>query len=49
MVVRLPVAEDHTPTIIDADLDPDVVVPDAESGDGPTGDGSAGRDAEVHP
>ena len=49
MVVRLPVTEDPTPAVIDADLDSDVVVPDAESGDGSGGDGSGGRDAEVHP
>ncbi len=30
MVVRLPLPDDHTPTIIDADLDADVVVPDAD-------------------
>ena len=28
MVVRLPLPDDHTPSIIDADLDADVVVPD---------------------
>ncbi len=30
MVVRLPAPVDHTPTIIDADLDEDVAVPDDE-------------------
>jgi two-component system sensor histidine kinase KdpD len=49
MVVRLPVAEDPTPTIIDADLDSDVVVPDTGADRGPAGHGTGGRDAEVHP
>jgi two-component system sensor histidine kinase KdpD len=30
LVVRLPAPVDHTPTIIDADLDDDVVVPDEQ-------------------
>ena len=32
MVVRLPAPDDHTATIIDADLDEDVVVPDTDPG-----------------
>ncbi len=49
MVVRLPASEDHTPTIIDADLDSDVVVPDEEPLGGSTGDRSGGQDTGVRP
>jgi len=48
LVVRLPAPVDHTPTIIDADLDEDVVVPD-EVGDDVGADGSDGSDVEVTP
>jgi two-component system sensor histidine kinase KdpD len=50
MVVRLPVADDPTPGIIDADLDADVVVPDGETAPPrPVDDGAGDRDAGVRP
>jgi two-component system sensor histidine kinase KdpD len=49
MVVRLPVSEDHTPTIIDADLDSDVVVPDEGTSDGSNGGRSGDHGTEVRP
>ena len=51
LVVRLPGPVDRTPTIIDADLEPDVVVPDDDS-DGGDRDQRRDRrpdDAPVHP
>jgi len=46
----LPVADDPTPGIIDADLDADVVVPDGETAPPrPVDDGAGDRDAGVRP
>jgi two-component system sensor histidine kinase KdpD len=49
LVVRLPVPVDRTPTIIDADVESDVVAPDpAEDGSGDADDAPV-DDAQVHP
>ncbi len=53
LVVSLPLPEDHTPTIIDADLDGDVVVPDTDDTDDTdvsgTDTGGGDRGAQVRP
>jgi len=53
LVVRLPVPVDRTPTIIDADLESDVVVPDRPGDGGPDEGQDRGDaptdDAGVHP
>jgi two-component system, OmpR family, sensor histidine kinase KdpD len=49
LVVRLPVPVDRTSTIIDADLEPDVVVPDGSEVDGRDADDAADDGEQVRP
>ena len=49
LVVRLPVPVDRTPSIIDADLESDVVVPDRSDDGSQDQDGATAGDAQVHP